>query len=127
MDIDVLGDFLGTSRRNTYLLVIIDRFSKLVWAVLFKKKNAGVFAEAFVRHQVLVYGPSITLVSHNRPQYVARLFQDVFRVLGVKSMITNNYQHHCSGHGDRFNRTLLPALRARTVNNQELGNFSGIE
>ena len=90
--IDLLGELITTSQRNRFLLVIKERFSKLVRTVPLKRITAVVIARDFVRHWVLVYGPPALLLSDNARQFTARFFQDVCRILGIKNLFTTTYQ-----------------------------------
>lgn len=48
--INILGELVTTPRKNEYLLVISDRFSKLVRAVPLRATTADAVAKAFVTH-----------------------------------------------------------------------------
>lgn len=111
VSIDILGELIRSKRGNRYLLVITDRFSKLVKTVPLKRITAPVIARAFIHHWVYYYGPPDNLLSDNGKQFVARFFQDVCRILGVKNVFTTTYHPQCNGQVERYNRTLLAALR----------------
>eukprot|EP00171_Calliarthron_tuberculosum_P003323 IDg3323t1 len=53
---DLLGQLWPTSRGHTQLLVIIDRFTKMVRAILLKTVSAFDVARAFTRHWAFAYG-----------------------------------------------------------------------
>lgn len=55
--IDLPGQLLRTPRGNDFLLVIRDRYSKLVRNVRLKSITARTVVKAFVTHSVLIYGP----------------------------------------------------------------------
>ena len=105
--IHILGELLETPRGNLLLLVITDRFSKLVRTVPLAKITAQSVAQAFVHHWCLVYGPPIWLLSDNGKQFTAKFFQHVCRL-----MFTTNYHPQTNGQVERFNRTILAALRS---------------
>lgn len=111
ISIDILGELIKTKRNNRYLLVITDRFSKLVRTVRLKKITAAAVAIAFVNHWVFVYGPPVHLLSDNGSQFTSKFFQNVCRILGVKNLFTTTYHPQCNGQVERFNRTMLAALR----------------
>ncbi len=48
--LDILGELIRTKRGNRYLLVMVDRYSKLVRTVPLKKVRAWDVAQAFVTH-----------------------------------------------------------------------------
>ena len=111
VSIDLLGELIRTKRGNWYLLVIVDRFSKLVRTVPMKRITAIEVAKAFVNRWVFVYGQPLTMLSDNGPQFAARLFIDICRILGVKNVFTTTYHPQCNGQVERFNRTIINALR----------------
>ena len=106
-----MGELIRTPRGNKYLLVMCDRFSKLVRTRPLKRVTALAVAEAFVTHWVLVYGPPADLLSDNGSQFASRLFISICRILGVKNKFTTTYHPQCNGQVERFNRTVLQALR----------------
>ena len=111
VSIDIMGELIRTPRGNKYLLVMCDRFSKLVRTRPLKRVTALAVAEAFVTHWVLVYGPPADLLSDNGSQFASRLFISICRILGVKNKFTTTYHPQCNGQVERFNRTVLQALR----------------
>ena len=109
--IDILGPLLTSRRKNRYLLVIVDRFSKLVRTVPMRNETAATVARAFVTHWVFAYGPPLDLLSDNGPQFASRLFQETCTLLGIKNVFTTTYHPQCNGQAERFNRTILASLR----------------
>ena len=111
ISIDLLGDLITTKRNNRWLLVITDRFSKLVRTVPLKNVTAITVAEAFTKHWIFVYGPPVSVLSDNGKQFTAKFFQDVCRIIGIKNVFTTTYHPQTNGQVERFNRTILAALR----------------
>ena len=112
--IDILGKLITKSRGNRYILVISDRYSKLVRTVPLKKISAVHIAQAFVHNWVFVYGPPVTLLSDNGTQFTAKYFQNICRILGTRNVFTTTYHPQANGQVERFNRTILSALRKYT-------------
>ena len=109
--IDILGELIRTPRRNRYLLVISDRYSKLVRTVPLKKISAIEVAKAFVHHWVFVYGPPALLLSDNGSQFTSKLFKEICNLLGTANVFNTTYHPQCNGQVERFNRTILASLR----------------
>lgn len=61
----ILGQLIRTKRGHRYLLVISDRYSKLLRTVPLKRIAAAQVALAFVHYWVFVYGPPVKLLSDN--------------------------------------------------------------
>ncbi|CAN8076113.1 unnamed protein product [Agarophyton chilense] len=110
VSIDVLGELIRSNEGYRNLRVITDRFSKFVRAVPLKRIIAPVIAQAFIKHWVYVYGPPEVLLSDNGKQFVAKFFQNVCRILGIRNVFTTTYHPQCNGQVERYNRTLLAAL-----------------
>ena len=113
--IDILGELIRTPRGNKYLVVITDRFSKLVRTVPLKRIRASDIADAFVQHWVLVYGPPISVLADNGGQFISKFFQSVCSRLGIKNIFTTTYHPQTNGQAERFNRTILSAIRHYTA------------
>ena len=110
--IDILGPLpYTTGKRNRYLLVIADRYSKLTKTVPLKNITAATVARAFVEHWVFHFGPPAKLLSDNGGQFTSKFFQQVCQILGIKKLFTTAYHPQTNGQVERFNRTLLSGLR----------------
>ena len=84
---DLLGPLPRTDVGNEYLLVLVDRFSKLTRAVPLQRTDADTVSAAFLDFWVAAYGPPDTVLTDNGPQFRATFFQGVCSFLGV----TNRY------------------------------------
>jgi len=109
--IDILGPLLRTARGNKFLLVISDRYTKLTRTVPMTRITASAVAKAFAVHWAFTYGPPALLVSDNGKQFASRVFVHLCRILGADNTFTTTYHPQANGQVERFNRTLLAALR----------------
>ena len=109
--LDYVGPLPRTYRGHTHLLVITDRYTKLTRTVPLKNPSAKETARAFCTHWAFVYGPPVTLLSDNGGHFVAKFFQDVCLTMGVKNLYTTAYHPRTNGQTERFNRTIVSALR----------------
>lgn len=112
--VDILGDLIGTPRGNRYLMVITDRFTKLVRTVLIKGVSTAEIAKQFGKNWVFTYGPPTELIADNGRQFTSRFFQDVCKILNVDNLFTT-YHAQTKDQVERFNRTILSALRSDTA------------
>lgn len=76
MAIDVLGELIRTLRGHQYILIITERFPKLVRTITQKRITALTVAKAFVTYKVFVYGPPVPLLSDNSLQFTSKFFQN---------------------------------------------------
>lgn len=108
---------MRTTRGHRYLLVITDRFTKLILTVPLRNKTTAQVAKQFMKHWVFYYSPSIVLIADNVGQFKSELFQDVCEILNVHNSITTTYRSQTNGQAKRFNWTTLSALLAYILDN----------
>jgi hypothetical protein len=116
---DILGPLPKTRHGNRFLLVIADRYSKLTRTVPLRVTTALAVAQAFCDHWVFVYGPPVSLLTDNGPQFAAKFFQAACAELGIKKVFTTAYHPQTNGQVERYNRTLVEALRAYVSRRQD--------
>lgn len=108
---DILCHLHPSGRGHTNLLVIVDRFTKLVRAVPMKGTNAFQIAKAFTTNWAFVYGVPKTVLTDNGPQFCSKFLRQTHRILGAKPQFTTTYHPKANGQTERFNRTILASLR----------------
>ena len=108
---DILGPLLKSKTHNKFLLVIVDRFTKLVRTTPLRKVSSYEVAKAFVNDWCFVYGPPQTVLTDNGSQFASKSLLHMYKILGVKPLFTTTYHPQTNGQTERFNRTILSALR----------------
>ena len=124
VSVDILGPLLRTRRGMEYLLVITDRFSKIVRTIPMMRITAEEVAKAIVHNWIFVYGPPVYLFSDNAKQFNAKFFQKVCRILGIKNVFTTTYHPQTNGETERLNRNILAALRHYTAEHLKICPYS---
>jgi transposase InsO family protein len=76
-------------------------------------------ARAFCDHWAYVYGPPVSLLTDNGPQFTAKFFQAVCSELGIRKIITTDYRPQTNGQVERYNRTILASLRGYVSKRQD--------
>ena len=109
--IDILGPLPMTKAGKRFLLVITNRFTKLTQVVALRITTAYTVATAFRDAWVFKYAVPSSLLSDNGPQFNAKLFQSVFRVLGITNFYTSAYHPQTNVQVERYNRTIASMLR----------------
>ena len=78
ISIDILGPLITSTKGMKFLLVFVDRFTKLV-------------SNVPLTHWVMAYGLPNRVLSDNGKQFTSRLFQHESRLLGAKKFFTTAY------------------------------------
>jgi len=107
LSMDLLGPLTETKTGNVFLLIIVDRFSKLVRAVPLAGITAMDVSSAFFRDWISVYGPPDTVLTDNGPQFASLFFQGVCNFMGIRNLYTSTYHPQSNGQVERFNKTLV--------------------
>ena len=87
----------------TFLLTVIDVFSKLAWCVPLKNKSAASLVAAFTR--LLGDRAPNTLQTDNGTEFLNRSLQKLLKEYGVHHFVTHNEETKAS-IVERFNKTL---------------------
>ena len=115
---DILGPLPKSHRGNRFILVITDRFTKLVRTVVLRDTKSATLAAAFLEHWVYAYGAPIYLLTDNAQNLIARFFESVCTLLGIKHFLTAAYHPQTNGQAERFNKTLIRSLRNYVTEHQ---------
>jgi transposase InsO family protein len=90
---DILGPLTQTDKGSRFLLVVTDRFSKLMRAYPLASTTADVVAKTFFDGWVAAeYGIPHFLLTDNGTQFVSKFFQSFCRILGIKQVFTSAYR-----------------------------------
>ena len=68
-------------------------------------------ANAFVRNWMFNFGTPKFLLTDNGSQFTAHFFRNVCRILGIHKAFTTEYHPQANGQAERFNRTIVAAIR----------------
>lgn len=101
---------LTPSEGYTYVLTMIDRFSRWPEAVPMADPTAETVAEAFKETWVSRYGcPSRITVDQGR-QFESELFRQLTANIGCQHLRTTAYHPQCNGIIERWHRTVKAAI-----------------
>ncbi|KAL0158888.1 hypothetical protein M9458_046964, partial [Cirrhinus mrigala] len=116
--IDFITD-LPSSRGNTTILTIVDRFSKSCRLIpLPKLPTAMETAETLCNFVFHFYGLPDDIVSDRGPQFTSRLWSSFFGLLNVNVSLTSGYHPQAHGQTERLNQELTRFLRTYCHNHQ---------
>ncbi|CAF1387559.1 unnamed protein product [Didymodactylos carnosus] len=115
--IDITGPLPKTRRGNTYILVVIDYFTKWVELFPLSSTKAKIIAQIFTDEVICRYGLPLKIISDNGAQFVSNVFKSVCDILQIKHRKTSLY-HPQTNLSERVNRSIKPILAAYSFEDQ---------
>lgn len=109
--IDILRERICTPGGNRYLIVILDRFTKLVRTIPTNTISSVEIAKHLFHYCIFHCGPPVDSIADNGKQLMSKFFRDVCRTLNGHNIYSTTYHQQTNGQGERFNRTIVSALR----------------
>ena len=108
VSVDYFGLLPITARRNIYILLFTDRFSRRadMFAVITAEFTAEGTANILVNRFIRLCGYPSTLLSDNGPQFCARLATAVYKLLEIHKLTTSAYHRSGNGGVKRVNHTM---------------------
>ncbi|GFS80280.1 transposon Tf2-6 polyprotein [Trichonephila clavipes] len=103
-------------RRNRYVLVITDHFSKWAEIIPLIKASARVTADNFFDNYISRFEAPINLISDNGPQFISDIFENLSERLGIRHVKTVVHRPQAN-RTERLNRDLVQVI-ANYVNEQ---------
>jgi hypothetical protein len=110
LNVDFLGPFPTDTEGNTYILVIIDMFSRFVELYAVRDSKSETFANALLKH-IGRYGAPDTLWSDNGPSFIAHIIQQLLDIVGTEHHLTLAYSHEENAIVERANKEVVRHLR----------------
>ena len=104
--IDIMGPFPLSARKNKYILVIGDYFTRFMEAYAIPNQNAETVSHKLVMEFISRYGIPLELHSNQGRNFESDLFQEVLKLLEIKKTRTTAYRPSSNGLIERFNGTL---------------------
>jgi hypothetical protein len=116
--LDVLGPLPITAKKNRYILVITDHFTR--WPIAFPIKNqkTTTIATVLIEKVFLEYGFPSTLLSDRGSNFMSELMSSVLHIFRVKKLNTSAYHPQTNGLTERYNHTLAAQLTHYVNGNQ---------
>jgi len=108
--IDLVGP-LPRSDGNSYILTMVDRFTRWPEAIPLPNAETPTVAEALIDNWISRFGTPDTITHDQGPQFESRLFAQVTQLLGSNRIRTSSYNPRANGMVERFHRQLKASLR----------------
>jgi transposase InsO family protein len=116
---DFLGPLPKSVRGNEYVLVIVDQFTKWVECIPLPSMTAEVTARAVVNEFFSRFGCPFQLHTDQGSNFESKLFKAVCKLLHVHKTRTTGYRAAANGQVERYNLTLMNAVRCYTDKHQD--------
>jgi len=115
INVDSMGPFEADAQGHTYIIVVIDCFSRYVGLYPATDCTAVAAGEALLRH-VSLFGAPLQILSDRGSQYVNELISTLCVLIGSKKMETVAYSKEENGIVERANKEVLRHLRTILYN-----------
>ncbi len=117
--LDFLGPLPKTARGNEYVLMMVDQFTKWVECIALPSQTAEVTAHAAVTEFFSRFGCPFNIQTDRGSNFESQLFTSVCELLHVHKTRTTPYRPSANGQVERYNRTLMDAVRCYVRNQNE--------
>jgi transposase InsO family protein len=109
--LDFLGPLPKTSQGNEYVLMVVDQFTKWVECLPLPSQTAEQTAKAVVDHFFSRFGCPLQIFTDRGSNFESKLFASVCELLQIHRSRTTAYRPSANGQVERYNRTLMDAVR----------------
>ena len=109
--IDFIGPLPKTKNGNEHCLMMVDQFTKWVECIPLPSQRAEETAKAAVDNFFSRMGFPFQILSDQGRNFDGKLFESLCKSLQIHKARTTPYRPSANGQVERFNRTLLDAVR----------------
>lgn len=119
LGLDFMGPFPRSKKGNTYVLVIVDYFTK--WVELFPLRDSKTtkIVPILIQQMFTRWGTPQYILSDRGPQFTSQLLKDLCKSWGVTQKLTTSY-HPQTNLTERVNRTLKVMIASFVGANHEM-------
>ena len=117
--VDLFGPLKTSESGKKYILVMTDAFSKYVEIVAAPNKEAETISLAIFNRWICRFGCPLEIVSDGGKEFVNKISQELYKLLGIKHSSTTAYNPKCNAQVERCNQTVAKYL-ASFVNSTTL-------
>jgi transposase InsO family protein len=107
--IDHLGPFVSSTKKNNYLLVITEAFTKFILLKAVQSTKVGPLL-CFLTTVIDMFGVPKRIISDRGSCFTCKKFVDFCNELGIKSVLNATATPRANGQVERMNSTILHSL-----------------
>lgn len=115
---DHLGPFVRSKKGNCYLLVIVDGFTKFINIKPVRNTKSSTSIKALKEH-ISYFGAPSRLITDRGTSFTSNSFRAFIQSMGIKHILNAVATPRANGQCERYNRTILSALTAKTDNKDD--------
>lgn len=108
--LDITGPLNETERKNSYVLVIQEYFTKWTEAFPIPDEKAVTVAHVVATEWVCRFGMPHSLHSDQGRNFESEVFLEMYRLFGIEKTHTTSFRPQSDGQVERFNATLQKIL-----------------
>jgi transposase InsO family protein len=116
ISIDIVGPLTRSAEGYTYIVTMIDEFTKFAMAIPLRSKATEGVAKAVTTHWVTVLGQPGSIHSDMGGDTDSPLIQELCQILNIKKSRTPGYSPWANGGIERWHRTLQASLKIAMTN-----------
>ena len=109
---DYLDPFPITERKNRFVLLLTDHFTKYVEILAVPDISAEVCASRILNDFILRWGCPLAIHSDQGRTFESKVFREMCHMLEIRKTRTSPRKPRGNGQSERFNRTLLRMIKA---------------
>lgn len=114
LHLDHLGPFVRSHNKNSYLLVVIDAFSKFILIKAVKGTDTK-YVISTLKDIFNTFGTPVRIISDRGSSFTSLAFKKFLNDIGVKHVLNAVATPRANGQVERYNRTITESLA--TANN----------
>lgn len=115
---DHLGPFVKSKSKNTYLLVLVEAYTKYI--TLYAVKNTKTKSTIKILDQYFgLFGIPSRLISDRGSSFTSKAFKQFMNRLGIRHVMNSVATPRANGQVERYNRTILASLAVKNHNCNE--------
>ncbi|KAJ3650016.1 hypothetical protein Zmor_021729 [Zophobas morio] len=118
LHIDHLGPFVSTRRKNSYLIVGIDAFTKFLFMKAVQSTKVGP-ATNFLNEIIETFGVPNRIICDRGAAFTSKRFVEYTKGLGVKTVYNATATPRANGQVERYNQTILNSISASMTDEEK--------
>jgi transposase InsO family protein len=106
VSMDIVGRLVATPRRNQYIIVLIDAYSKYMEASALKNTRSETIADFFVNQVITRHGAVVKVLTDRAPSFCSEFIQAVYKLTRAQHITTTAYHPSTNGLVERSIRSI---------------------